>query len=565
MTPEQKASSVSRVAALTGLRGLAAASVVVFHVWQYGAANGGRFTAGPFGRVFTNLDIGVTFFFVLSGLLLYRPYARAFLAGREWPRLRNFAVARFLRIVPVYWAAVLVVAALADRWLFHHPGRLLANLFFAEFAIPSFHTNNLGVDNGSIVIVPSWSLVVEAGFYVMLPLAVVVALRLAGRRNRPLAAALVAPALLFAVGVIATVIEHSVSAGTLGDWNASFPVHSAQFAFGMAAAAVWARWERQRPEFPGLSAPIAAAVALAIIALAFKLHSRGWLTDADKGSLVAAPFALLLLLVVLSPSGGRVHTALGARVFVLMGLASYSIFLVHDPIIRVLRTRYPAEATPLGLLTMLFLVGGATALVTAISYRLLEKPCLALKQRLTAAAPAVTPIAFTSAVESMLVRLDRERAREFEVVADPRIRVDLQRLRPILMPLLRNALSYGAPPFIVCGETNRGGLRVDVADGGRGVDEAFVPRLFQPSTRSEASSAIPGAGMGLAQARSTARRLGGDITYAPAPRGAHFAITLPLPSISARPMPPPTSSPPPKTGMSAAKTKGFLRLSIEPS
>ena len=556
---------MSRVAALTGLRGLAAASVVVFHVWQYGAANGGRFTAGPFGPVFANLDIGVTFFFVLSGLLLYRPYARALLAGREWPRLRNFAVARFLRIVPVYWAAVLVVAALADRWLFHHPVRLLANLFFAEFAIPNFHTSNLGVDNGSIVIVPSWSLVVEAGFYVMLPLAVVVALRLAGRRDRPLAAALMAPALLFAVGVIATVIEHSVPAGALGDWNASFPVHSAQFACGMAAAAVWARWERKRPPFPRLAAPVAAVVALAIIALAFKLHNQGWLTDADKGSLVAAPFALLLLLVVLSPRGGWVHTALGARVFVLMGLASYSIFLVHDPIIRALRARYPAEATPLGLLTMLFLVGFATALVTAISYRLLEKPCLALKQRLTAAAPAAAPIAFTSAVESMLVRLDRQRAREFEVIADPHIRVDLQRLRPILMPLLRNALSYGAPPFIVSGETNRGGLRVDVADGGRGVDQAFVPRLFEPCTRSEVSSVVPGAGMGLAQARSTARRLGGDIVYAPAPRGAHFAITLPLPLASAPPEPPPTSSPPPKIGMSAAKTKGVLRLSVEPS
>ncbi|HKI91396.1 MAG TPA: acyltransferase family protein, partial [Gaiellaceae bacterium] len=151
MRREETTSSASRVSALTGLRGLAAASVVVFHVWQYGAANGVRFTAGPFGRVFASLDIGVTFFFVLSGLLLYRPYARALLAGRAWPQLRNFAVARFLRIVPVYWAAVLVVAASAERWLFHHPWRLLANLCFAEFAIPSFYTDDLGVDNGSIV------------------------------------------------------------------------------------------------------------------------------------------------------------------------------------------------------------------------------------------------------------------------------------------------------------------------------------------------------------------------------------------------------------------------------
>ena len=121
----------------------------------------------PVGRArarLRNLEFGVTFFFVLSGSLLYRSYARALLAGDSPPRLSNFVIARVLRIVPAYWAILFVVVALTQRHLFAQPWALLANVFFLEFWIPSFFPHNLGVANGSIAIVPSWSLAVEAGF-----------------------------------------------------------------------------------------------------------------------------------------------------------------------------------------------------------------------------------------------------------------------------------------------------------------------------------------------------------------------------------------------------------------
>ncbi|MCY7304242.1 MAG: acyltransferase [Thermoleophilia bacterium] len=58
-----------RISAIDGVRGLAAMSVVAYHVWL--TAGGG---AGPF---VSRGWAGVPVFFVISGFILYLPYARA--------------------------------------------------------------------------------------------------------------------------------------------------------------------------------------------------------------------------------------------------------------------------------------------------------------------------------------------------------------------------------------------------------------------------------------------------------------------------------------------------------
>src|SRR4051794_40093700 len=96
----------SRSAPLDGLRGLAALSVLVYHVAL--ATVGAGAVAGAAGA----LHFGVPVFFVLSGLLLYLPFVRARMDGRPRPSLRRYAVRRLARIVPAYWAALLGLNAL---------------------------------------------------------------------------------------------------------------------------------------------------------------------------------------------------------------------------------------------------------------------------------------------------------------------------------------------------------------------------------------------------------------------------------------------------------------------
>src|SRR5207248_7970993 len=91
--------------ACDGLRAVAAGSVLLFHV----ATSTGFVARSELGRYFNQLDVGVDVFFVLSGFLLYRPFARAHLRGEEIPATRRYLVRRFLRILPAYWLVLTVL------------------------------------------------------------------------------------------------------------------------------------------------------------------------------------------------------------------------------------------------------------------------------------------------------------------------------------------------------------------------------------------------------------------------------------------------------------------------
>jgi peptidoglycan/LPS O-acetylase OafA/YrhL len=84
---------------IQGLRGLAALAVVLFHVDQLSNERlGERF----FWELFRFGWVGVDFFFVLSGFIItYTQYHRFEQSG--WLPWRKFITRRYLRIYPLYW------------------------------------------------------------------------------------------------------------------------------------------------------------------------------------------------------------------------------------------------------------------------------------------------------------------------------------------------------------------------------------------------------------------------------------------------------------------------------
>lgn len=96
---------------LDSLRGLVILLVVVFH--YFGILNGsasdlGLATTAPLWlRWAASGNTGVTLFFVLSGFLLTSPFVYARRLGYVVNRA-NFYKARALRILPMYYCAVLV-------------------------------------------------------------------------------------------------------------------------------------------------------------------------------------------------------------------------------------------------------------------------------------------------------------------------------------------------------------------------------------------------------------------------------------------------------------------------
>lgn len=136
----------ARFQELDVLRGFAALAVVIFHYSRHGTQT---FVDYPFA--FWNGHYGVQLFFVISGFVIYFTLERS-------RTLADFAVSRFSRLYPAYWAAIVFWIAYAlTHGQFVWWAGVLANLtMLQEF---------VGIGDIDAVF---WTLAVELMFYVMM-------------------------------------------------------------------------------------------------------------------------------------------------------------------------------------------------------------------------------------------------------------------------------------------------------------------------------------------------------------------------------------------------------------
>ena len=151
--------------ALDGLRGLAVLMVFVFH---YG---GGLKSTEPAVRLIGQITeacwIGIVLFFALSGFLI---------TGSLWDsigqknRLRNFYSRRALRILPLYYGALLAAAvfSLARGTTFAELKPMLVYAFFLQ-DMPHLSTVANQFSSG-LPLYHLWTLAVEEQFYILWPL-----------------------------------------------------------------------------------------------------------------------------------------------------------------------------------------------------------------------------------------------------------------------------------------------------------------------------------------------------------------------------------------------------------
>jgi signal transduction histidine kinase len=153
----------------------------------------------------------------------------------------------------------------------------------------------------------------------------------------------------------------------------------------------------------------------------------------------------------------------------------------------------------------------------------------------------MTPIAMERALDLHVLRA---------ATAPSRLYADPSRVRQILLNLLGNALKYtdaGSVELRVKPGSARGGLRLEVADTGRGIDPDSRERLFQSFERLDEASSIEGTGLGLSIAARITELMSGTIGHDANPGGGSiFWLELPpgvapeaaLPSAAVAPLPP---------------------------
>src|SRR5204863_9138922 len=98
-----------RVARFESLRALAALGVLAGHAWGFHRGFGANAYAGPVDRLIFGGGYGVHLFFVLSGYLLFSPLLRTTFGGGGRIDLGGYARNRVLRILPLYYAVVVVL------------------------------------------------------------------------------------------------------------------------------------------------------------------------------------------------------------------------------------------------------------------------------------------------------------------------------------------------------------------------------------------------------------------------------------------------------------------------
>lgn len=335
------------VPALDGLRAVAVLSVMVFHAQP-------DWLPGGF--------LGVDIFFVLSGYLITRLLLLEYSArGRiAW---RRFYGRRALRLVPALLLMLLAYCAwmsLVPRIdLAKHLGdALLAFLYVSNWArafdIHALHY--LG---------HTWSLAVEAQFYLLWPLLVLWVLR----RNA-------APASLAAWAAVLALASWGARLGLL--WSGA-PIermyngldsHSDGLMAGALLAAVWSGASRWWDTLPAWArrALLAAAVALLGALIARADWTNPWMSGLGYTAVSLAVVLVLLALGSAEPSLlGRV---LSLRFLVWVGTISYGLYLWHFPVLLVLRD------WEIGGWTHVVAGFALTFALAAASYYLVERPLL---------------------------------------------------------------------------------------------------------------------------------------------------------------------------------------------
>jgi peptidoglycan/LPS O-acetylase OafA/YrhL len=343
--------------ALTGIRGLAAWFVVLYHI---------RLGLAPHLPAAANYGLSkgylaVDLFFMLSGFVLWLNYSDRF--RRDGLRAApQYLARRVARVWPLHFvilaltvAYASVVAAAGELNTAHYP--------WAEIPLHVLLVHNWGFTSALTWNDPSWSISGEAGAYLLFPIIVI------GLDWRKIHPAWAVAALLLLAFLLAAVMGSS-GATVLDRDIPRFGLLRAvtEFTMGTIVCALWQRWCSR----PGAAAALAGAFVAGALLLGLA---------AGAPEILVVPLFLAGLLLGLALTADRPGNPLAARPIRYLGEISYSTYLVHFLLyilFKILFVEDPANVPPALIAFFLLL----TLLASVALYHGVERPAQRALNRL---------------------------------------------------------------------------------------------------------------------------------------------------------------------------------------
>jgi len=346
---------------LTGIRGIAALWVVLFHI-QEGIPTWPTSQWLHSSALLRNGFRGVDLFFILSGFIMMHVHAKDF-SSITFGKIRSFAVMRIFRVYPanlaVSFLILITVLALPSylTWMRAYYETIHTRAYTPAALIQTVTLSSRWLIHDYGMWNPvTWSLSIELFAYTSLP----VLANLLNRTKSP------GKCLMFSAGSLTVMIGLLLACG---DWNCATTsrlglvrgLGGFAAGIGMCRFVSLVVWNNRIPQR-------IAAGSVVLIGL-MSLHPR---------ASILMPFPFATLIAALSYQRGVVDAFLRNRIVLSLGKISFSLYLTHLTLFAVLEWLFESGVLIYTLPTMVIalVVYFVVALgLSAALYQFVERPC----------------------------------------------------------------------------------------------------------------------------------------------------------------------------------------------
>jgi peptidoglycan/LPS O-acetylase OafA/YrhL len=373
---QQPKSAPAHLDFIDGIRAVAALFVVLCHSY-FEPANG--YYANPvlshLGLTYGHVAVDV--FIVVSGFCLMLPIARH---GNLMGSILSFYKRRGRRILPPYYAAVAFSILLILTFGGQLTGTVWDNSLPITWSAVLTHIlllHDFPIGDGGSLNYPLWSIAVEFQIYLLMPVLVYLFCRLGDVGTVVLCSA---------IGLLLHVLQPSALDGAA-------PWFVGLFAMGAVAARRGVAGAPQRSKLYRRVLYVVAAGVAGTIVLGGHTFFEKNMAYIDTGVGLLTAFTLYLTYTDPAPANIWLTRALSWGPLVRVGAFSYSLYLVHAPLVHVLDRAYAAILAPRPEVMFVLLLVSLPLIVGCayVFHRVFERPFMSSES--TTKQPRRAPLA----------------------------------------------------------------------------------------------------------------------------------------------------------------------------